>query len=65
MNSLALIDLILSLASRMQAAGQLIKIARAEGRDVTTAELDELAAADDAARDALVDAIAKAKEEGR
>jgi len=61
MSTAAIIDIILSLATRMQAAASLIIRARAENREISNAELDALAASDDAARAALVDAIAAAK----
>ena len=45
--------LMLRLLEQAQAVGALILKARAEGRDITTEELDALAAADDKVRDAL------------
>lgn len=57
----AAITLLLGLLDRASQIGTLISSARAEGRDVTPAELDALVAADQLARQALVDAIAKAK----
>ena len=60
----ALITLILGLLDRASAIGALITTARAEGRDVSVAELDALVAADQVARQNLVDAIAAAKAAG-
>lgn len=51
--------ILLRLLEQAQAVGSLIIKARAEGRDITTEELDALAAADDAVRDALNAEIAK------
>jgi len=62
MNAALAVSLILGLLDRAQAIGTLIKTARAEGRDITDAELDSLVAEDDAAREALDAAIAKARE---
>lgn len=62
---LAALDLALSLASRWQAASSLVAKAQSEGRDLTAAELNSLVAADDTARQGLVDAIAAAKSKGR
>ena len=45
--------LLIRLLEQAQAVGALILKARAEGRDITTEELDALAAADDVVRDAL------------
>jgi len=61
MNTTAIIDLILSLVTRLQAAAELIRKARAEGRAITEDELDSLVADDDADRAKLVDAIAAAR----
>ena len=58
------ITLMLAFLDRAAAYGALISKARAEGRDVTDAELDELAREDDAARADLVAAIAKRKAGG-
>jgi hypothetical protein len=55
------IALLIALLSQADAIGRLIQNARNEGRDISQAELDALVAADDSARQALVDAIAKAK----
>jgi hypothetical protein len=60
-NAAILVDLLLGLLDRANAIGALISKAKAEGRDVTDAELDALVAQDDAARAALVAAIAKAR----
>lgn len=56
-NSLALVTLMLGLLDRATQIGNLINQARAEGRDVSAAELDALKAADDVARAELVAAI--------
>jgi uncharacterized protein YggE len=57
--------LLLGLLDRAVAWGALIRKAQSEGRDITAAELDTLAAEDDAAKAALDAAIAKARSEGR
>lgn len=51
----------LSLLDRGMAYFALMQKAKAENRDITDAELATLAAADDAARASLVDAIAARK----
>ena len=51
--------LLLRLLEQAQAVGALILKARSEGRDITTEELDALAAADDVVRDTLNAEIAK------
>lgn len=53
------LDLLFGLLDRASAIGALLTKAKGEGRDITDAELDALAAEDDAARAALVAAIAK------
>jgi hypothetical protein len=65
MDQLALVTLLLGILERAAAVGALINKARAEGRDISAAELEALVDADDAAREALVKAIADAKAEGR
>ena len=50
---------LLRLLEQAQSVGALILKARSEGRDITTAELDALAATDDAVRDALNAEIAR------
>jgi len=65
MDQLALVTLLLGIIERAAAVGALINTARAQGRDITTAELESLMDADDAARDALKTAIAAAKADGR
>ena len=57
----AALALLIQLISQADAIGRLIQTARGEGRDITDAELDQLALADDAARQALQDAIARAR----
>ncbi len=62
MGSVAIaINLLLALLDRAAVIGQLISTAQREGRDITPAELDTLAANDDAARAALQKAIDDAK----
>jgi len=58
------ITLLLGLLDRAAAYGALISKAKAEGRDVSDAEFDELAEQDDQARKDLVAAIAKRKAGG-
>lgn len=58
-NAILLTQLLLQAATQVQQFGALLAKAHAEGRDVTDAELDALASADDAARarlQALIDA---------
>lgn len=57
----AAFTLLLGLLDRAAAVGTVIAKAHAEGRDVTEAELQQAFADDDAARDRLRDAIAKAR----
>jgi hypothetical protein len=64
-NVLIAIQLLTALMDRAGAIGALIKNAVSEGRDISTAELDQLARDDDAARTNLEAAIAKARAEGR
>lgn len=59
------IDVAFQLLDRAMAYMATVNKARAEGRDVSEAELSALAAEDDAARGKLVAAIAKAKAEVR
>jgi hypothetical protein len=63
--ALQLVTMILSLSERITQISQLIQTARDEGRDITSAELADLAAKDDAAREQLVQAIERARAEGR
>lgn len=56
------LQLLLALATRTQEIGNLIAQARAEGRDLTSDELDQLAVKDDTARAELDAAIAAAKQ---
>lgn len=65
MDALTAITLLTQLLSQATTLGNLIRTAQAEGREITPAELDTLAAGDDAARAALEAAIARAKREGR
>lgn len=59
------IELLIQLIDRVSAASAIIKAARAEGRDVTAAELEQLRAEGDSALADLDAAIARAKSEGR
>lgn len=59
------LTLLTQLLAQATALGNLIRTAHAEGRDITPAELDTLAAGDDAARSALDAAIERAKAAGR
>jgi hypothetical protein len=60
MNAAVLVDLLLGLLDRAAAIGGLLTKAKAEGRDVTSAELDALFAEDATAKAALQAAIDKA-----
>lgn len=64
MNAAAVVTLLLGLLDRASAVGQLLGVIQAEGRDPTLAEWATVMATDQAARDLLVDAIAKAKAAG-
>jgi hypothetical protein len=57
MNALALVTLLLQYSDKITQMGTLLAKAHAEGRDVSTAELDALFAQDDAAKAALDAAI--------
>lgn len=50
MNAADAVALLIALLNQANALGNLIRNARAEGRDITDEELDGLAAGDDAAR---------------
>lgn len=63
-NILILLDLAVAAANRISQIGSLIQKARDEGRDVTDAELADLRAKDDAAKQALDDLIAAKKAGG-
>jgi hypothetical protein len=56
-----LLTLMIQMLNRAAEFGALITRARAEGRDITAAELDALAANDDLMRDQLQQAINEAK----
>lgn len=58
------LQLLFGLLDRAHAVGALINKAQAEGRDVSDAELDQLAAGDDQAKKALTDAIAARRSGG-
>jgi hypothetical protein len=55
------ITLLLGLLDRAAAWGAVISKARDEGRELTEAEVDAFASADDAAKEALEEAIRKAR----
>lgn len=57
-NILLLLERAAALGNVIGSIGSTIQLARDEGRDVTDAELDDLAAKDDAARQVLADLIA-------
>jgi hypothetical protein len=59
------LEILIQLIDRAAAASAIIKNARAEGRDVTSAELAKLRAEGDQALVDLDAAIAQAKAEGR
>lgn len=59
------IGLLLQLIEQAARVSAVVRQAQAEGRDVTSAELAELVRENDGARAALVDAIERAKAEGR
>lgn len=58
-NALILTNLILQGLQRLQGVATLLNAARAEGRDVSNAELDALSAEDDAVNAALKAEIAR------
>lgn len=57
------LNLLLSLLAKSSEISALINLARAEGRDITDEELAALGVKDDVAREALVEAIRKARED--
>lgn len=59
------IGLLLQLIEQAARVSAVIRQAQAANRDLTSAELAQLAAENDVARAALVEAIARAKAEGR
>lgn len=61
MNVVTAISLLSELLRQGMAISQLVQRAQQEGRDLTTAELEAVAAADSSARDMLVEAINRAK----
>ncbi len=61
MNADLAVELLVSLLNNATAIGALLQQAKAEGRDITDAELEVLSAAADTARQALVEAIAAAR----
>ena len=60
MNPVAAVSLLAELLRQAMAISQLIQTAHAENRDLTKAELDDVAKRDDSARQSLIEAIAKA-----
>ena len=60
-NAAILVDLLLGLVDRAATISTLLSTAKAEGRDVSAAELDTLFAGDDAARASLQAKIDAAK----
>lgn len=65
MDPITALTLLTQLLAQATALGNLIRTAQSEERDITSAELDGLAAGDDAARAALEAAIARARAENR
>lgn len=65
MNILTAIDFLLSALTRAVAISDKIKTAQAEGRDISSEELQGLLDSDALAREALAEAIAAAKADGR
>jgi hypothetical protein len=61
MGTVEAITLLLGLIDRAAAWGAVIAKAQAEGRELTEAEVDAFAAADDAAKAELEEAIRKAR----
>lgn len=61
MNTAAALTLLTELLRQAAAISSLVRAAQTEGRELTSEELDACAANDDAARQLLVDAIARAK----
>lgn len=59
------IGLLLQLIEQAARVSLVIRAAQAEGRDVSSAELAALVVENDSARQDLVDAIARARAEGR
>lgn len=59
---LVVMDYAIALATRAIQASQLVRAAQTEGREVSDEEWGALLGADDAARQRLVDKIAKAKQ---
>lgn len=61
-NLAVILELLISLTTRVQDLAKLLRTAQAEGRDITAEELDALVADDDIARAALEAAILRASE---
>lgn len=64
-NLLAAIDMLMAIHAQAKAVSDKIKAARAENRDISDAELDELSSAVDAAIADAKAAAAEAREAGR
>lgn len=64
MSSVIAVQLLIQLLGQADAIARLLQLAKSENRDVTDAELNALAASDDAARNALQSAIDKARAAG-
>lgn len=64
MGEAAIISLVLGLIDRAASYAAVLNKAKAEGRDVTEAEVDAIVAADDKARLAEQDAIARRRARG-
>lgn len=65
MNALQATALLLQLLQQATTLGNLLRTSQAEGRDITSAELDTLVSNDETARAALDAAIARARADGR
>ena len=57
MNTVAAIDLVLSLLMQAQKISQMVAQAQSEGREISSEEWAKILGDDDSARQALVDAI--------
>lgn len=65
MDPVTAVGLLLTLVDKVGTLGAMISKAQTEKRDLTQAEVQQLIAADDAARASLQSAIAAAKAQGR
>lgn len=64
-NAIAVLNLAVGLLGQLSSLSALLSKAKAEGRDITDAELDALARQDAEARSRLAEAIAGARAQGR